>query len=328
MTKGGSMSKFENAGTSAKTKDTHRMEVINQADAQGTVRMEPTPSPPILAAKGRCGQLPILTIRPSRGWTSLDLREIWRFRDLLWSLASRDLKLRYKQTALGVIWVVLQPLMAAGIFSFVFGLVAELPSGGTPYLVFSFAGLLGWNLFSGVLGKVTGCLVGNSNLISKIYFPRLILPFSSVGSCLVDFGVAAVMMLVLLVIYRIVPTAAVLLCPIWLVVLLSMALGLGLVAAALSVSYRDVQYIMPVFTQMLLYASPVAYSVTAVPEHLRWIYLLNPITPPLEAIRSSLLGTPFPGWTPLAISIASTGALVFGGLYSFKRMEKRFADII
>ncbi len=271
---------------------------------------------------------PYLTIRPSRGWVALDLRELWQFRDLLFSLTDRDLKLRYKQTALGVIWVILQPLMAAGVFSFVFGSVAKLPSGGLPYLVFSFAGLLGWNYFSGILGKTSGCLLGNSHLISKVFFPRLILPLSGIGSSLVDFGVAAGMMAALLIGYRISPTPLLLLLPVWMLVLTAIAMGVGLCCAGLAVTYRDIGYILPVFTQLLLYASPVAYSVTAVPERLRWIYYLNPLTPPLEAIRASLLGTPFPSFQPLLISSAFAAVVFMAGLYCFKRMERQFADVI
>lgn len=272
---------------------------------------------------------PHLTIRPSGGWVALNVRELWQFRDLLGSLAGRDLKLRYKQTALGVVWVVLGPLMAAGVFSFVFGTVAKLPSGGVPYLVFSFAGLLGWSFFSAILNKTSGCLVGNAHLISKIYFPRLILPLSNIGSALVDFAVSAVMMGVLLVIYKVTPSPmGLLLFPLWMLILVAISMGLGLCTAALTVFYRDIQYILPVFTQILLYASPVAYSVGAVPEKVRWVYLLNPLTPPLEAMRASLVGTPFPTVQSLVISASLAVVLFFGGLCAFKIMERKFADAI
>ena len=271
---------------------------------------------------------PYLSIEPRRGWISLDLKELWNFRDLAFTLAGRDLKLRYKQTALGVIWVVLQPLMGAFIFAFVFGSVAKLPSGGVPYLAFSFAGLLGWNYFNGVLGKVAGCLIGNTHLISKVFFPRLVLPLSTIGSNLVDLCVAAVMMVVLLVTYRIVPSPLLLLFPVWLVLLTGIAMGVGLITAALAVTYRDIQYILPVFTQFWLYASPVAYSVEAVPDRLRWVYQLNPLTPPLEAMRASLLGTKPPGVPSLLVSAVIASVLLLVGLYFFKRMERSFADAI
>ena len=243
-------------------------------------------------------------------------------------MANRDLKLRYKQTALGVVWVILQPLLAAGVFAFVFGTVAKLPSGGVPYVVFSFAGLLGWNFFSNVLTKVGGCLLGNSQLISKVYFPRLILPLSNIGSCLVDLVVAGGMMAILLAGYRIVPSPWVILLPVPVLILAAVAMGLGLCTAALAVSYRDVQYILPVFTNILLYASPVAYAVAAVPARLRWVYGLNPLTPPLEAIRAGLLGTAQPSGASLSVSALTAGLLLMVGLYSFKRMERTFADVI
>ena len=272
---------------------------------------------------------PYLTLRARRGWAALDLREVWNFRDLLFSLAGRDLKLRYKQTALGVVWVILQPLLSAGVFSFVFGMVAKLPSPGVPYFVFAFAGLLGWNFFSNVLGKVSGCLVGNSGLISKVFFPRLVLPISSIGSCLVDLGVAASVMAVLMLAYRIAPSASLLvLLPTSLLILLALALGFGLWTAALMVTYRDIQYIMPVFLNILLYASPVAYPTSAVPAGLRWFYLLNPLTPPLEALRAGLLGRPFTETGPLLFSAGVTALLLVIGLYAFKRMERNFADVI
>ncbi len=271
---------------------------------------------------------PWLSILPEFGWAPLNLRELWQYRDLLYTLISRDLKLRYKQTALGVAWVILQPLLAAGIFSFVFGKVAKLPSGKVPYLVFSYAGLLGWNLFSGILTRISGSLVANSHLIAKVFFPRLILPLSSVGSVLVDFAVAAVMMVGLMIAYHVEPTVTLTLLPVWMAVLMAMALGSGLIAAALSVSYRDVQYIIPVATQILLYASPVAYSVADVPAKYRWVYELNPLTPPLEAMRGSLLGTPLPDLQSMAISCTTGTILLLIGLYSFKRMERRFADVI
>ena len=271
---------------------------------------------------------PYLRIRPSRGWAAIDFRELWQFRDLMLSLAGRDLKLRYKQTALGVIWVILQPLMAAGIFSFVFGKVAKMPSDGVPYFLFSYAGLLGWNLFSSTVTKASGCLVGNAQLISKVFFPRLILPLSTVPSVMIDFAVAAAMLAVMMALNYRLPPAAIALLPLWMVILLMLSLGVGLVTASLTVSYRDVQYILPVFLQILLYASPIAYAVSGVPANLRAVYYLNPLSAPLEAFRSSLLGTSVPSWPHLAYAAGVSVALFLVGVYSFKRMERQFADVI
>ena len=280
------------------------------------------------AAAVRTRAIPSLVMRPNRGWSRLDVREVWRFRELLWTLTARDLKLRYKQTALGIIWVVLQPLMAAGVFSFVFGVVAKLPGDGVPYFLLSYVGLLGWNLFSSTAAKGSGSLTGNAQLISKVYFPRLILPLSAVPSVLVDFAVASAMLIVMLAACGIVPPPAVLMLPVWMGILLAQALGLGLMTAALAVSYRDVQYVLPVLLQILLYAGPAAYPASAVPERWRTIFYLNPVSAPLEAFRASLLGTAFPNTAALWSSAGVSVGLLVGGLYLFKRMERKFADVI
>lgn len=272
---------------------------------------------------------PHLTIQPTAGWQAINLRELWQFRDLLTTLAQRDVKLRYRQTSLGVIWVILQPLISAGIFSFVFGKVAKLPApAGIPYLVFSYAGLLAWNAFSSTLGKTSGCLLSNSNLVSKVYFPRLALPLSTVFSTLIDFGVALVMMIVLMVINHVVPTAAVLLLPVWLLLVILLAMGVGLYTSALMVSYRDVQFILPVVTQFLLYASPVAYSAALIPAKYKLIFMANPLTGLLEAFRWSLLGTTHPNWNSVGYAAAVSVVVFILGAFSFKKMERKFADVI
>ena len=268
-------------------------------------------------------------IQPSSGWAALNLKEVWQFRDLLLSLAGRDVKLRYRQTALGALWVVLQPLIAAGVFSLVFGRVAKLPSDGLPYFLFSYAGLLAWNAFSGTLTKSSTCLVGNSQLVSKIYFPRLVLPLSTLCSTLIDFGVALAMMVVLLVVYHITPHLGLLLLPVWLLLILMLALGFGLMAAALTVSYRDVQYVLPVLMQFALYASPIAYALSAVPHSLRPFFFLNPLSGLLEAFRWSLLGTPHHlEWGPVGYSAALAAVVFVAGAFAFKKMERKFADVI
>jgi lipopolysaccharide transport system permease protein len=251
------------------------------------------------------------------------------YRDLLLTLVSRDLKLRYKQTMLGVIWVVLQPLLAAGIFAVVFGVVAGLEApGNLPYFVFSYAGLLAWNLFGNVLTRTSGSLVGNAHLISKVFFPRLILPLASTGSALVDFAVAGGLMVVLMFLFGIFPSWPFLLLPLWGTLLLALALGIGLCASALAVSYRDINYILPVFTQMLLYATPVAYALENVPEKWRILFLLNPLTGLLEGFRWSLLGEGAVQ-SPLIITSAAISLLALSaGAFSFKRMERKFADVI
>lgn len=271
---------------------------------------------------------PYLLIEPTRGWSALNVKELWQFRDLLTTLATRDVKLRYRQTALGAIWVILQPLLAAGIFAVVFGKVAKLPSDGVPYFLFAYAGLLGWNVFNSTLTKVSSCLIQNSSLVSKVFFPRLVLPLSSVFSSLVDFGVAFAMMIVLMVIYGVVPGAGLLLLPVWLLLTLLLALGIGLYASALMVSYRDVQYVLPVLTQFLLYASPVAYAISAVPGKLRFLYFLNPLSGLLEGFRWSLLGRGTLDARSMGYAALVSVGIFIGGAFAFKRMERKFADVI
>jgi len=271
---------------------------------------------------------PVLVITPPKRWAGVNLRELFEFRDLFHRFVIRDLKLRYRQTALGVIWVVLQPLLAAGIFSFVFGKVAKLPSDGVPYFVFAYAGTLAWGAFNSTVTKMSSSLVGNSNLISKIFFPRLVLPLSTLGSTLIDFAVALVMMAVILVIAGVAPGLALLTLPLWLAVVLLLGTGLGLMAGALMVSYRDVQYVLPVATQILLYASPVAYSLSAVPASARTWFQLNPLSGALEGFRWSLLDTSRP---PIGAAIWSVVAAVLFfvvGSGVFARMERKFADVI
>lgn len=289
--------------------------VVDTTGGTETVRTESVAVPP-------------LVIRPTRGFAALNLGDIWHYRDLFWTLAGRDIKVRYKQTSLGVLWVVLQPLLAAGIFSFVFGKVAKMPSDGLPYLLFSFAGMQGWSLFNNVLNRTSTCLVGNGHLISKVYFPRLILPLSTLGSILLDFTIAMGMLAVLLVVYHVSPGWGLLLLPVWMLLLISLAMGIGLWLAALMVSYRDVGYILPVAMQMLMYASPVAYAASAVPQQYQTLYFLNPLAGLLDAFRWSLLGAGSPRWGVLAVSAAVSAIMLVIGAFMFKKMERRFADVI
>jgi lipopolysaccharide transport system permease protein len=272
---------------------------------------------------------PLLVLRPETGWAALDLREVWQYRDLLFTLAGRDIKVRYKQTSLGIAWVILQPLVAAGILSFVFGKIAKMPSDGLPYILFSYAGMQGWTLFSNVLNRSSSCLVGNAHLISKVYFPRLVLPLSTLPSILLDFAVAMGMMAVLLAIYHVVPGWGLLLLPVWMAILIMLAMGVGLWLAALMVSYRDVGYVLPVAMQLLMYASPVAYAASAVPAgKLRTIYFLNPLAGLLDAFRWSLLGKGSPQWMTLLAAGAGSAMIMVLGAVAFKRMERKFADVI
>lgn len=278
------------------------------------------------------GQRPHLTLKPVRGFRSLRLAEVWEFRDLLFTLGMRDVKLIYKQTLLGVAWVILQPLIGAGLFTFVFGLLAEMPSDGLPYFVFAFAGMLGWTLFSGTLNGSSMVMVGNAQLVSKIYFPRLILPLSSAFQPVVNFGVACGLMAILMLLYGIVPTWRLLFLPASVALLLMLALGLGFFASSLMVRYRDVRFVIPVAVQFLLYASPVGYSLAVigekVPAAYRALYMLNPVASVIELFRWTILGTGRidPAW--LLYSVVACAAIFVAGAFAFRRAERGFADVI
>ena len=277
-------------------------------------------------------QKPFLVIEPVSGWRSLRLRDVWEFRDLLFSLGMRDVKLVYKQTLLGVLWVVMQPLIGAGIFTFVFGLLAEMPSGEIPFFVFAFAGMLGWTLFSTTLNGASTVMVTNAHLVSKIYFPRLILPLSSAFQPIVNFAVSLILMMVLLIVYRIAPGIQVLLLPIATAFLLMFALGIGFWCSSVMVRYRDLRYIIPVAIQFLLYASPVGYSLAAITEKVpvkyQTLYMLNPMASLMEFFRWTILGeaTLNPAW--LAYSILTSITIFIAGAFAFRRAERGFADII
>jgi lipopolysaccharide transport system permease protein len=269
-------------------------------------------------------------LRPTRGWVAIDLAELFRFRDLLFEFANRDVKLRYRQTLLGIVWVVLQPLFAAGLLYFAFRVVANLdPPQGAPFFVFTFAGLLMWNLFSATLTRASASMIGNAYLVSKVYFPRLILPLSGTISTLVDFCVSFGLLVVLMAIYGIVPGLPLLTLPLWIALALCLALGLGLMAAALTVEYRDVQHMLPVVVPFLLYASPVAYDAAQIaPAYRTAFYLANPLAPVLAGFRWAILGTPLPAPAFLVWSAAVTAGVFAFGAAAFRRTERRFADVI
>lgn len=273
-------------------------------------------------------QVPVLIIRHRAVPLGFDLQELWRFRDLISQLALRDLRLRYKQTALGVLWVVLQPLLAAGIFTFVFGVLANLPTNGQPAFLVSFIGLLGWNLFANLLTKLSACLTGNSHLISKVYFPRLVLPISTVPGVLVDFAVAFLVGAIAMAVYGIVPKLTIMLLPFWIFMLVVLAMGWGLIAASLSVFYRDVNFVLPVAIQMMLYASPVGYDANVVPNSWQAVYNLNPLVSILSGFRWSILGGTAPSQMSVAYSLIVCAVFSIVGLLSFRKMEQRFADVV
>jgi lipopolysaccharide transport system permease protein len=267
-------------------------------------------------------------IRPPGRLNLPSLRELWEAREIFYQFGRRDILLRYRQTAVGVGWVFIQPLVSAGVFTLVFGGIAQLPSGGMPYFVFSYAGLLGWNLFNSIISRSAGSLVSNAALVSKVFFPRIIVPLSGLIAVLLDFVIAFALFIVLLFIFGINPGWGMLLLPFWMLLTILLALGVGVAAAAGTVRYRDVSYFLPWTLQILLYGTPIAYSLEAVPEDLLWLFNLNPLTWLLEGYRWSLLGQSAPEtWQVIALVFTSL-IVFFAGVSIFQRMERSFADLI
>lgn len=276
-------------------------------------------------------EIPIPTLvytPPDKGLLHFNLRELWAYRELLFFLTWRDIKIRYTQTALGVTWAILQPLISMAIFSIIFGRLAKLPSGDVPYPVFAFTALLPWQLFAGALSRASTSLVANRNLITKVYFPRLIIPISAAGAGLLDFAISFIMLIILMLFYGITPTWAILWLPALTFLALVIAVAVSLWLSALNVQYRDVEHAIPFLIQAWMYASPVAYSTELIPEGI-WqiLYGLNPMAGVIQGFRWALLGTDPPGGLFIA-SVAVTLFLLVGGLVYFQKMEETFADIV
>ncbi|MEA3376023.1 MAG: ABC transporter permease [Chloroflexota bacterium] len=271
-------------------------------------------------------------IEPPHGLADLGLDEVWAYRELLFFLVWRDVKVRYKQTALGLLWVVLQPLMSMVIFSFLFGNLLKVESGNVPYPIFNYAALLPWNYFASSLRRSSTGVVNSRHLITKVYFPRLVIPISGVLSGLVDFGVAFLVLVGLMIYFGIAPTAAVALLPGFIVLAALTALGFGLWLSALNVRYRDVQHLVPYLVQVWMYVTPVVYGTTLIPERFRFLLALNPMTGVTEGFRWALLGNRLADAQPpgslFAISIGIAAAVLAGGFIFFRHTERTFADII
>lgn len=278
--------------------------------------------------------VPTLVVTPSKGWTALNLREVWAYRELLYFLAMRDVSVRYKQAALGVAWAVMQPLFQMVVFTVIFGRLAKLPSDNVPYALFSFVGVLPWQLFAGALTRAGVSLVGNANLITKVYFPRLIIPLSSVGACLVDFAISFVILIGLFIWYHLTTPWRftlgwpLLTLPLFMLLAILASLAVSLWLSALNVQYRDIGQTIPFLVQIWMYASPVAYSANLVPAG-KWriIYGLNPMAGVIQGFRWALLGG-HPPDALLAASVAVVLLMLISGLYYFKRMERTFADVV
>jgi lipopolysaccharide transport system permease protein len=271
----------------------------------------------------------VLIIKPSQGWVNLRLRELGEYRELLYFLVWRDIKVRYKQTVLGAAWAVIQPFFAMVVFSVFFGKLAKVPSDGLPYPIFAYTALLPWQLFAHALTESGNSLVASQQLIKKVYFPRLAIPIAAVLAGLVDFAIAFVVLLGMMFYYGIVPTMAIVTLPLFILFAIATALAAGLWLSALNVEYRDVRYIIPFLTQFWLFATPVVYPSSLVPETWRAFYGLNPMAGVVEGFRWALLGKSGGGMGPLmVVSVLAVIALLIGGLIYFRRMEKTFADLV
>lgn len=274
----------------------------------------------------------ITDIRPPRGWARLHLGDVWEYRELLVFFVWRDIKVRYKQTALGVLWVILQPLVTMVIFSFLFGQLLKVPSGDVPYPIFAYAALLPWNYFSSSLTRASGSIVQSSHLVTKVYFPRLIIPISDVVSTLLDFGVAFLVLVALMLAYGMAPGTRALLLPFFLLLAMITALGFGLWFAALNVRFRDVGYVMPFLIQLWMYVTPVVYGSTLIPDRFQVLLGINPMTAVVEGFRWALLGQKMASVNPpgplFAVSIAISLLALGSGLIFFRTTERTFADIV
>jgi lipopolysaccharide transport system permease protein len=271
--------------------------------------------------------VPTLIIRPPRKWVPVDLHELWNYRELLASFTMRDIKIRYKQTALGFLWAIIQPLFMMLIFTIIFGGFAKIPSEGIPYPLFSFAALLPWMLFSEGLTRSTMSMVANSNIMTKVYFPRLIMPISGILSPLVDFAVSISILVLMMAYYGFVPTINIVFLPLFILLALATSLGVGLWLSALNVKYRDFQYTVPFIIQLWMYASPVVYPASMIPEAIRPLYGLNPMAGVIEGFRWALLGTEVPG-PMIFVSVGVVVVLLVSGMFYFRRMEQYYADIV
>ncbi len=282
-----------------------------------------TPAPALVGSP-----LPSIVIEARRSLWDLNLKEIWHYRELLYFLVWRDVKVRYKQTSIGVTWAVLQPLLTMMIFTLVFSYLAKIPSDGVPYPIFAYAALLPWTYFSHAIGRCASSVIGDAGLITKVYFPRLIIPLAAVIPALFDFCWSLLILCGMMVWYGIAPTWGLLAAPAFLFLALLTALGVGLWLSALNVRYRDVNHVVPFVIQIWMFASPIVYPVSLVPEKWRLLYSLNPMVGVIEGFRWGVLGKAFPDPMVLGISSFMVLAVLAGGLVFFKRMEKTFADDI
>jgi len=272
--------------------------------------------------------IPITIIEPKKGWIPVDLKEIWDYRELLYFLTKRDIKVRYKQTVLGGLWAIIQPVFTMLVFTLFFGRLAKMPSDGIPYPIFVYVGLLPWTYFANALTASGNSLVGSANLITKVYFPRLIVPAAASLAGLLDFFIAMLVLGAMMVYYHLLPGMGILLFPFLVGLTFLCAAGVGLWLSALNVQYRDIRYVIPFLIQLWMFVSPVIYPVSMVKQKYQWLLALNPMGGVIKAYRASLLGHLPIDWFLLSLSAAIIFILFISGLYYFRRMEKTFADIV
>jgi lipopolysaccharide transport system permease protein len=272
--------------------------------------------------------LPVLHIKPSHGWVSLQLGEVWDYRELLYFLIWRDIKVRYKQTSLGAAWAIIQPFFTMLVFSLFFGRLGKMPSDGLPYPVFAYAALVPWTFFAQGLTQSSDSLVGSGNLIKKVYFPRLVIPLGAVSAGVVDFALAFLVLIAMMFYYHVTPTMNVIFLPLLLLLALITSLGVGLWLSALNVKYRDVKYVVPFVTQFWMLATPIAYSSSLLSEPWRTVYGLNPMVGVVEGFRWALLGINTAPGAMVWVSAIMSVLILVGGAFYFRRMEKTFADVV
>lgn len=272
---------------------------------------------------------PLVVIEPRGSWNALDLQELWAYRELLYFLTWRDVKVRYKQTLLGVAWAIIQPLFTMIIFTLFFGRLAGLENrtNGIPYPLFAYAGLLPWTFFSNALTSSGNSLVGSANLITKVYFPRMIVPGAAVAAGLIDFAIGFIILIPLMIYYNISPTWNLLMLPVLVALITVLATAVGMWLSALNVKYRDIRFALPFLIQLWMFVSPIIYPASILPAKWRWLLELNPLTGIIEGFKSALFGVPF-NWTSLAISAVLTLLSLVYATFSFSRVERRFADIV
>jgi lipopolysaccharide transport system permease protein len=273
-------------------------------------------------------KVPIILIAPSKGWVSLKLKELWEYKELLYFLIWRDIKVRYKQTVLGAAWAIIQPFFTMVVFSLFFGHLAKMPSDGIPYPIFAYAALVPWTFFANGLGKASNSLVGSSNLVKKVYFPRLSMPIANVLSGVVDFVLAFIMLIGMMFYFGIVPTVNVIYLPLLLLLALTTALGVSLWLSAMNVQFRDVQHVIPFITQLWMFATPIVYPSSLLPEPWRTLYGINPMAGVVEGFRWALLGTSTAPGPMLIVSALAALLLLISGAFYFRRLEKTFADVV